>query len=259
MHSSRTNFVLALVWLGLAAWGISNYLTPSTVDDYLPTAAEFNVSEPGLASMQSFDSLKMPALAQYGEITERPLFYPERRPPKDEPPPTPTPEPVVEEEEREITLIGVLITPKSTTAMVKVEDEAETDLLKIGDKVESWQLAAVKPDSVLLKKGKETKELVLLRNQRKPSMTPRSLRTPPPAESESSEQTGMQPQPANPEGQQSASEPSQTEAQQDPATADERLRLRQERLKAIAERRRQLLEQQRARAAERDTLRRNNN
>ena len=258
MRSTGLNLLLLVLWLGLLAWGFKIYLTPPQVEDYLPTAAELNVSEPETASLQSFDSLRMPKLAQYRETVERPLFYPERRPPKEAPPPAPSPEPVVEEEEREMTLIGVLITPKSTTAMVKVVDEEKTDLLKVGDKVESWQLAEIKPDSILLKKGKETKELALLRNQRKPSMTPRSLRAPPPAAAESDQQADGQQQTGQ-EGQQPTQEQTQEAQQEDQVAADERLRLRQERLKAIAERRRQLLEQQRARAAERDTMRRNNN
>ena len=244
------NLLLFTIWLALLIWVTLSYLSPPSLDDYLVTPGEVVPTESQASTPQDFEILKVPNLAQYTETIERPLFYIERRPPKEEvalpSPPTPPPPP---EEESEMTLIGVLITPQATTAMVKVEDAEKTDLLKIGDKVETWQLAEIKTESVLLRKGDETKELILERNQRKPSRTPHSLRQPPP-----------QPAAEQPADQQQNAEQTTANNQQDnQAAVDERLRLRQERLKAIAERRRQLLEQRRARLDETQKSSRRNN
>ncbi|MCB1810952.1 MAG: hypothetical protein KDK04_04405 [Candidatus Competibacteraceae bacterium] len=238
MRSKSIVLLLLGGWLVLLGWVVLTYLSPPRLDDYLVTSDEVIPTESLTGAVQGFEIFKLPSLAQYAETVERPLFYPERRPPKPEPEPVALPEPPAPPpEESEITLIGVLITPQSTTAMVRVENAEKTDLLKIGDKVETWQLAEIKTESVVLRKGGETKELTLERNQRKPSMRPHSLQ--PPAQ----QPTGQQPNTDT-----ATAENKSPETQDNQAAIDERLRLRQERLKAIAERRRQLLEQQRARS-----------
>jgi len=252
----RLNTLLVIIWLAMLGGLVLIYLSPPRLGDYLASSEDTDPAPLQIDTLQNFDSLQVPALAQYAETVDRPLFYPERRQPEPEPPepaaapePPPPPEP-----DAEMTLIGVLITPASTTAMVKVENAEKTDLLKIGDKVESWQLAEIKTESVLLRKGQQTKELLLERNQRGPSMTPHSLRQPaaePPAPQQATTSA-----PGGGDHQQTESQQVDQEMSQE--VADERLRLRQERLKAIAERRRQLLEQQRARAEAAKAARSNN-
>lgn len=247
MRSKGLILLLLVLWLALSGWVALTYLSPPRLDDFLVTADEITPPEPAVDNtVQGFDFFKLPALTQYAETVGRPLFYPARRPPKPEPEPVAEPEPPAPPpEEAEMTLIGVLITPQSTTAMVRVEDVEKTNLLKIGDKVETWQLAEIKTDSVVLRKGEKTKELTLERNQRAPSMRPHSLQPP-----------MQQPAGQQPETEATTAENQAPETQDNQTAVDERLRLRQERLKAIAERRRQLLEQQRARS---ENIQRRNN
>lgn len=241
MSAKLLNLLLFVLWLALLGWMTVLLLTPPELSNYLPTESQLNQNEIETALLESVDILQMPEMARYSEITERPLFYPERRPPK-EPEPIKTPElpPEPEQPPKELTLIGVLVTPQVTTAMVKIEDEPKTGLLKVGDAIDSWQLAEINPSSILLKKDNETREIELVRNKRNPTMTPRSLAKPPP-------EPAVDPQTGQPLQQEKkiAETPTQETAEQQQASAEERLRLRQERLKAIAERRRQLLERRR--------------
>ncbi|MEZ5590280.1 MAG: hypothetical protein R3F53_06060 [Gammaproteobacteria bacterium] len=238
MRSKSIVLLLLGGWLVLLGWVVLTYLSPPRLDDYLVTSGAVMPAESVADGLQSFDIFKLPALAQYAETVDRPLFYPERRPPKPDPEPVAVPEPPAPPpDESEMTLIGVLITPQSTTAMVRVENAEKTDLLKIGDKVETWQLAEIKTESVIFRKGEKTKELTLERNQRQPAMRPHSLQPP-----------AQQPAGQQPNTDATTAENQSPETQDNQAAIAERLRLRQERLKAIAERRRQLLEQQRARS-----------
>jgi len=106
-------------------------------------------------------------ITQYQETVQRPLFSNTRRPP---PPPRVKPEEPEEmpepelEDEREHILIGVMLTSDATTALIK-DDRNKVSRVRLGDKIDGWELAQVNPESVVLNKGSRTKELLLLRNQ----------------------------------------------------------------------------------------------
>ena len=106
-------------------------------------------------------------LAKYNEIVERPLFLDTRR----QPPPDVKPAVVQappEEDDTSFTLIGVLVTPEATTALVQVDESGKVVRLKAGETVENWQLESVDADNVTLRKRDKTKTLPLIRNKKRP-------------------------------------------------------------------------------------------
>ena len=112
----------------------------------------------------SLERFQIAPLAKYSEIIERPLFLDTRR----QPAPDVTP-PVVqapsEEDDTSFTLIGVLVTPEATTALVQVDESGKVVRLKAGETVENWQLESVDADNVTLRKRDKTKTLPLIRNK----------------------------------------------------------------------------------------------
>lgn len=114
---------------------------------------------------------RMAPLTQYQEIVERPLFLEGRRPPQPEAPATVVQEqPVVED--KSFTLLGVLITPEATLALLKVDETGKVHRIKVGDPLEGWRLEAIAADSVVLRRDAQTKTLQLVRNQKKPTAGP---------------------------------------------------------------------------------------
>ena len=87
MRSKSIVLLLLGVWLVLLGWVVLTYLSPPRLDDYLVTSDEVIPTESLTGAVQGFEIFKLPSLAQYAETVERPLFYPERRPPKPEPEP----------------------------------------------------------------------------------------------------------------------------------------------------------------------------
>jgi len=119
-------------------------------------------------------------IEQYRETVERPLFSSTRRPP---PPPKPAPPaPVVVEEpepedERNYTLMGVMLTPEATMALLK-DDMGNISRLRIGEKIDDWKLEQVNPDNVVLRQGARVRDLPLLRNQQPQLAVPRQPQAP---------------------------------------------------------------------------------
>lgn len=106
-------------------------------------------------------------LEQYQETIERPLFASTRRPPPPPQPDAPAPVEITEpepEDERDFFLLGVMLTPDATMALLK-DDRGNISRLRIGEKIGDWQLEQVNPENVVLRHGARVKELPLLRNQ----------------------------------------------------------------------------------------------
>jgi hypothetical protein len=115
-----------------------------------------------------------PPLQEFSEIVERPLFDGSRRPfEPPEPtaqtavtprPPPPTPPP-------RITLIGVVITPQSRSALLLDELRRELIRASVGTSVSGWELSEVSPEGVVLRQGQRTHRLDLIENDNKGSNT----------------------------------------------------------------------------------------
>lgn len=236
MRSKTINLMLLILLLVVLSYLAWCYMSPPKLADVMNVNTDSETAIPSImAQDQNLDVLNVPAITQYQEAIARPLFFPSRRPPQPEPPPPPpAAPPPPRKPDVEMQLIGVLITPRLTTAMIRVEGESKTSMLIKGDKIESWQLFEIKPNSVVLRQGDRSRELELLRNNAEPSMPPYSLTQK--LESKRSEGAATD--------NDIAAKPHDGQGESEQAAA-EQLRLRQERLKAIAERRRELLRQQR--------------
>lgn len=138
---------------------------------------------PELPTVTSLESFRLPPLAQYEEMNARPLFIAGRRPeppPPDEPPPPPPEKPPVGPEQKFL-LLGVVLSPQTTVALLRLEEpNAKTARVKIGDTVGEWRLETIFPNRVTLRKGAEIREVALAR-PKKPSGSRRTGAKPPSA------------------------------------------------------------------------------
>jgi hypothetical protein len=114
---------------------------------------------------------------EYAAVKERPLFRPERRPPKDEPE-------VAEEAPAEeptdlagMDLTGVLISPKVNTAWVKEPSQPAPVRVRPGEILAGWTVKEIKADRLLLERQGKT-DTLLLREFNAPGTSPPP---PPPA------------------------------------------------------------------------------
>ena len=119
---------------------------------------------------------------KYEETVARPLFIAARRPepppPADEALPPPEKRPVGPEQK--FRLLGVMMTPQTTVALLRLEEpNAKTARIKPGEAVGEWRLETVLPNRVVLRKGEAIQELDLTR-PKKPAGSRRAGARPPP-------------------------------------------------------------------------------
>ena len=117
------------------------------------------------------EHFKIAAMDRYRDIVERPLFLESRKPPVLDAPAAPIKAPVQEEDDKTFTLIGVMVTTETTTALLQVNETGKIVRLRPGEKVENWQLKSVDADFVTLRKGQKNKKLPLVRNKKRPTAT----------------------------------------------------------------------------------------
>lgn len=107
---------------------------------------------------------RLPVRQLYGDIINRPVFIPARRPEPPAPPeetqaPKPPPEP-----EQKFMLLGVLISPSLQAALLRPQEpNAKTVRVKQGQLLGEWRLEAIFPNRVILRKDQLTQELPLAR------------------------------------------------------------------------------------------------
>jgi general secretion pathway protein N len=169
---NRTNLLLLLIWLGLAGWVAYQWLNPPPPPT-VPAGAAGGV-EPDI-EVEPFQPPRIADLDYYTETVERPVFYPERRPPEPESEvvvqaPEPPPAPDVE-----LTLVGVMLTGEATAALIRDGDTNRVARLNLGEEVADWRLEQIQPQRVTLSRGDRTRELELVRNQRAPSRPVRTV------------------------------------------------------------------------------------
>lgn len=172
-RATTTNILLLLLWLavlGLIAWFL---LHPPRLQSTTPNALDMQLPQVGGQVAQSFE---LPELAHYQEIVERPLFQATRRPPVAEETLAPVPEAEPEDPDAEFTLIGVVVMPQGTVALLHNKETGKVNRLKVGEAAEKWQLETVEPERVVLRKGERTQELLLERNKRQPKINQEALR-----------------------------------------------------------------------------------
>jgi general secretion pathway protein N len=98
---------------------------------------------------------------EYANVTERPLFLPDRRPPSEDPE-----EDAPAEEEAPADLAGfdlnaVLITPSETSAWIRDPAKKQLVRLRAGDKLSGWSVQQILSDRILLERHGDKDTLVL--------------------------------------------------------------------------------------------------
>ncbi len=123
---------------------------------------------PDLPVVTPVAPFRLPVASTYNEISSRPLFVANRRP---EPPPPeePAPEKPPAGPEKKFLLLGVMISPNLTTALLRPEEpNAKTVRIKPGETVDGWLLEKVLPNQVVIRQGQVSRELNLVRQKRPP-------------------------------------------------------------------------------------------
>lgn len=102
--------------------------------------------------------LEPPSRANTAEIAARPPFSPSRRPqqapaaatPVQSPPPPSLPN---------LVLVGTVVGPQATLAIVKVPGAPATQTLRTGQAIGGWNVARIEKNSILLRAGADEQEL----------------------------------------------------------------------------------------------------
>ncbi len=116
---------------------------------------------------------------EYAEVTERPLFLPDRRPPTEEPPEKePAPEPEQASDLARMDLNAVLITPAESSAWVRDPSKQELVRLRLGDDLAGWSVKEILADRLLVERQGETDTLILRDYKNMPPPTPPPRRRP---------------------------------------------------------------------------------
>lgn len=127
------------------------------------------------------EEFELPALDEYEQMTERPLFMENRRPGSEivaetAPPPLP-PTPM------NLKLMGVVVTPENKMALL-TDAKGKYKRLRVQEHLEGWVLVELKTDRVTLQQGEKHEDLPLLKIRPKQNMpmgmVPPSIPPPPP-------------------------------------------------------------------------------
>ncbi|CAL1241194.1 type II secretion system protein N [Candidatus Methylocalor cossyra] len=172
-----------------------------------PKAAPADDGEP-----EEEEEPEFPALDDFEQMVERPLFMENRRPGEEvvETPTAPAPQTPLN-----LKLMGVVFTPRGEKALL-LDAKGKYKRLKLKDTLDNWTLVELGKDRVTLQQGEERKELPLLKKRPKPPPAPAQPSPPgaPPKPPQATPQPIPPPAPA-PE------EPAEDSADSDDDTADE--------------------------------------
>ena len=171
-------FLLALASLGLAAlvWFDNRDMLISTLEDRGAAAAKTLAPGPASADRYAEDAVtndsKMVTedgllrtgnpLASFEKDSlknwiQRPLFAPARKPP----PPAEAKQAVEAPKlPPDYQLIGVLLNPKRTIALLRSENSGAQYRVEVGDMIGGWLVASVERDAVMLKRDEGTSQII---------------------------------------------------------------------------------------------------
>ena len=130
---------------------------------------------------------------EYAAVKDRPLFRPDRRPPKDEPAEVVEAPPVEESDLGGFDLTGIIISPGLTTAWVKDPQQQTPVRLRPGESLAGWTVTDIRADSLVVERQGKSDTLYL----RDSGATAAPGAVPPPAApSRPVPHSGIQPRPA---------------------------------------------------------------
>lgn len=115
---------------------------------------------------------------EYGVVTERPLFLPDRRPPSEEPAEEEPAEPEQAGDLARMDLNAVMITPTESSVWVRDPAKKEIVRLRPGDDLVGWSVKEILSDRLLLERQGETDTLILRDYKNMPPPVPRRQRPP---------------------------------------------------------------------------------
>ncbi len=153
-----------LFWLLLGGLATAAIYWQSTHPPQPLVANKAAKPAPNLPTVVPTRPFQLPPLEQFSEIATRPAFIATRRPEPPLPPEEVPPQPVATVPDQKFMLLGVIMTPKVSTALIRSEDaNAKTARIKIGEMIGEWRLEAVFPNRVVIRKDQATQELALVR------------------------------------------------------------------------------------------------
>lgn len=165
-----------------------------------------------LGAEVSLSGLGLPAVNEFSETVERPLFMETRRP---SPPPPPGPPPR-SEPPAPVTfqLMGVIDSPKGRLALI-AEAKGKYRRLRLKDAIDGWEVTEIRDDRLFLEQGGLKQDIGLTKKRAKTA----GERTPPPqqeAPPENQQAQRTHPHSQNPQGQQNGEPVAQQPYQQQP-------------------------------------------
>lgn len=121
------------------------------------------------------EDFELPALDDYEQMAERPLFMENRRPGSEvaetaAPPPPPTP--------MNLKLMGIVLAPEGKTALL-VDGKGKYKRLKAQDALDGWVLVELGADRVTMQQGDKREDLPLLKKRPKIAPPPQPGAPPP--------------------------------------------------------------------------------
>lgn len=153
--------LLAIFCLAMTGVLVLEWLNPPSRDKSFGVTPQ-QPQEP-LLDIDASAALEVPPLGHYSEIVERPLFLSSRRP-VEEGSETVVEEEIIEED-LNLTLLGVLLTPERTMALLRMDDDGSMARLVLGETLEGWEFTSARPTSITLRKSDLVIDLPLVRNQ----------------------------------------------------------------------------------------------
>ena len=148
---------LLLLAIGLSVTLYTQFNRPA---EPVQAAIESELAPEPVLDQAATENFRLPALLQFTEIVDRPLFLESRRPPpkvKHEAPQQVIPE----QEQLEYVLTGVMTTGERPLAFFKPTAQGKTQRLKQGESLDGWLVKAIEERRVILARGSLSQVLTL--------------------------------------------------------------------------------------------------
>lgn len=131
---------------------------------FVPRPPRVSPTLDDLKNVQPISPAEKPDISVFSEITERPLFSRSRRPPSpSEEPAADKPSPKAENYD----LVGVLVSPDERVALLRRHNSQEIIRAVEGQQVGGWEVQAIKPTEVVLRRGDFSEPLKINDTRRK--------------------------------------------------------------------------------------------
>ena len=178
MNSSIITIALMALcgWLGWTAYEEAVKPVPSTATAPSTRSIAPAPTPKGGNPDQAGKTVAFPPLDTLDDMVSRPLFNVSRRPIVVE---TPTPE--VKASELNVMLSGIVIGQTEQIAHLRSATDKETKALRVGDKIDGWQIQSIFPDRVVLRSGGRVETVYM----QKPGESSPSAQATPPAQRKS--------------------------------------------------------------------------